>query len=327
MTARRWLLVVIVLALIGGGAVLALDRSSSGEDIYLEGAGQTGDHPFTTIAVRDCADGFEADQASGECVPTTTSIVGAGTTTTTALYGGSGDQKHCDPQALIAYLTSHPDKAKAWVAAQNEDPSLTWSGGNKITVADIPTFILELTPTFLTEDTRVTNHGYVKGKATPHQSVLQKGTAVLVDRNGVPRARCACGNPLGRPHKVRDPHYKGHCWDGCHDRPYCAPPGCSETTTSTSPTTSTTECGQQPSGPSALKQAQVPPVTRGTLELEDPCTSTTAGKSTTTTKKKTVVTTTTHPPTTTTVPSTTTTRRQGTTSSSSTTSSSVVGKP
>lgn len=39
----------------------------------------------------------------------------------------------------------------------------------------------------------------MKGKATPRQDVLQKGTAVLVDPYGVPRARCFCGNPLLPP--------------------------------------------------------------------------------------------------------------------------------
>lgn len=45
-------------------------------------------------------------------------------------------------------------------------------------------------------DTRVTNHGYRGGAATDYQAVLQTGTAVLVDGHGVPRVRCACGNPL-----------------------------------------------------------------------------------------------------------------------------------
>jgi hypothetical protein len=48
-------------------------------------------------------------------------------------------------------------------------------------------------------DTRVTNHGYRDGTATGYQAVLQAGTAVLVDGHGVPRTRCACGNPLTPP--------------------------------------------------------------------------------------------------------------------------------
>jgi len=43
-------------------------------------------------------------------------------------------------------------------------------------------------------------------------SVLQAGTAVLVDRYGVPRARCACGNPLTPPTPARPAEYTGDRW-------------------------------------------------------------------------------------------------------------------
>ena len=67
----------------------------------------------------------------------------------------------------------------------------------------------------LRTDTRVTNHGFRNGRATPHQSVLQAGTAVLVDQYGVPRVRCYCGNPLLPPVATRrTPAYTGAKWDG-----------------------------------------------------------------------------------------------------------------
>ena len=53
-----------------------------------------------------------------------------------------------------------------------------------------------LTDVILQIDTRVTNHGFRDGVANPINSVLQAGTAVLVDIFGVPRVRCFCGNPL-----------------------------------------------------------------------------------------------------------------------------------
>jgi hypothetical protein len=56
-----------------------------------------------------------------------------------------------------------------------------------------------LTPVALRTDTAVTNHDYRDGRAVPVQSILQAGTAVLIDERGVPRVRCACGNPLGPP--------------------------------------------------------------------------------------------------------------------------------
>lgn len=66
-------------------------------------------------------------------------------------------------------------------------------------MADLPAYISALTPLVLLSDTRVTNHSFVAGKAPPRQAVMQKGTSVLVDVYGVPRARCYCGNPLLPP--------------------------------------------------------------------------------------------------------------------------------
>lgn len=62
-------------------------------------------------------------------------------------------------------------------------------------------------------DTRVTNFGYTTERLTSRQSVLEAGTAVLVDDRGVPRVRCACGNPLGQPlsgHQASE--YEGQPW-------------------------------------------------------------------------------------------------------------------
>src|SRR5258706_80541 len=56
-----------------------------------------------------------------------------------------------------------------------------------------------LTPVILRTDTAVVNHGFVNGQATTVPAVLQAGTAVLVDKNGVPVTKCFCGNPLTQP--------------------------------------------------------------------------------------------------------------------------------
>lgn len=61
-------------------------------------------------------------------------------------------------------------------------------------------------------DTAVTNHGYANGRATTIRSVLQAGTAVLVDRYGVPRVKCNCGNPLTPPRTYATPTYVGTRW-------------------------------------------------------------------------------------------------------------------
>ena len=110
------------------------------------------------------------------------------------LYGGSLDQQTCDVDALIEFLTDedNADKAEAWAGVQG------------IEVDDIEDFIRELTPMRLRFDTRVTNHGFTDGEADPFQSVLEAGTAVLVDDTGAPRVKCACGNPLTEPEDLGD---------------------------------------------------------------------------------------------------------------------------
>ena len=100
------------------------------------------------------------------------------------LYGGSGELSVCDAVTLVKNL--------------NQDLTLkaAFASGVGVRAEDVATYVESLKSVILMQDTWVTNHGYEGGKATPYQSVLQKGTAVLVDAKGVPRVRCACGNPL-----------------------------------------------------------------------------------------------------------------------------------
>jgi hypothetical protein len=99
------------------------------------------------------------------------------------------------------------------VGALIADPTLSWSGGSQVGVAQIRDYVFELTPVILRADTWVTNHGYSNGRPTPIQSVLQAGTAVLVDSYGVPRVKCYCGNPL-LPSRRFPPVYTGPPWPG-----------------------------------------------------------------------------------------------------------------
>lgn len=103
------------------------------------------------------------------------------------LYGGTRETGSCDPERLVRFLEANPDKAAAWAGVFEIGPS------------QIRGFVDTLTPVVLTRDTRVTNHGFAGGEATRIQAVLQAGTAVLVDDRGVPRVKCACGNPLLPP--------------------------------------------------------------------------------------------------------------------------------
>jgi hypothetical protein len=80
----------------------------------------------------------------------------------------------------------------------------------------IPGYLGSLTPVVLVHDTVVTNHGFAGGAATAFGSVLQAGTAVLVDATGLPVVRCACGNPLTAPPRfdLSAADVQGTRWDG-----------------------------------------------------------------------------------------------------------------
>ena len=108
----------------------------------------------------------------------------------------------CDPAKLVTYLGANPDKAKAWASVLGIDP------------AGIAAYVGTLTPVVLTTDTLVTNHGYANGHATSLQSVLQAGTAVMVDATGTPRVKCNCGNPLAPPEPITVTKTQGTPWPG-----------------------------------------------------------------------------------------------------------------
>jgi hypothetical protein len=103
---------------------------------------------------------------------------------TPGLYGGTARSGSCDVERQITYLTGDQAKDRAFAQAEGISP-----GG-------IPGYLRGLTSVVLRADTQVTNHGFRDARVTGFQSVLQTGTAVLVDNRGVPRVRCACGNPL-----------------------------------------------------------------------------------------------------------------------------------
>uniref|UniRef100_UPI001585E0C4 DUF6777 domain-containing protein n=1 Tax=Streptomyces sp. TRM64462 TaxID=2741726 RepID=UPI001585E0C4 len=118
------------------------------------------------------------------------------------LYGGSGDRAVCDVELQIRHLTADRAKAEAFASVSPTTPE------------GIPAYLRGLTPVQLRLDTLVTNHGFRDGKARPYQAVLQAGTAVLIDEFGVPRVRCACGNPLDRPKVDRPERVTGTTWPG-----------------------------------------------------------------------------------------------------------------
>jgi hypothetical protein len=109
---------------------------------------------------------------------------------TPGLYGGTKKPTICDVAKLRRFLTAPANHRKA----------VAWSSVLDITTDGIPAYLDRLTLVLLRHDTLVQNHDYKKGKATPFDSLLQAGIAILVDAQGEPAAKCSCGNPL-RPFK------------------------------------------------------------------------------------------------------------------------------
>ena len=207
---RRWVVpvvVAVVAAIIGAGTVILFvdPGTAAGASIALESATTAGIDPFTrSVTSGDVPTTIAPVTRTVAATLTTDTTTGGLTTTGSApgLYGGTGDERVCDPAQLADYLTHTPDKAAAWGTTLGVAPRA------------IPAYIATLTPVVLTTDTRVTNHGYANGTATPRQSILQAGTAVLVDRFGIPRVKCGCGNPLTEPTSQPIDTTTGTAWPG-----------------------------------------------------------------------------------------------------------------
>lgn len=207
-------MVLVVGAVVGYEVWQHRDQAEAGE-IFLEGSSSVGSDPFgnlTGTPVSVTTSSTSSTVATTQGGPASVRTVSGGAV---GLYGGSLNQTVCDPEGQIAYLQANPSMANAFVQVLNGDSTLRWSGGSQVTVAQLPQYIRELTPVTLVADTRVTNHGYRNGRPTTLQSVLQAGTAVMVDRYGVPRVKCNCGNPLTPPRAVTTtPRYTGTAWPG-----------------------------------------------------------------------------------------------------------------
>ena len=186
------------------------DVTDGAERVVLrEPAGEMGPDPFTTeMGDGDYAEEVAALPESERDPDEGTLLVG----TEPGLYGGTGDASRCDPAALVTFFGDNPDKAQAW------------AGAIGIETDEIAEYVDALEPAVLLHDTRVTNNGFSNGRATPRQSVLQAGTAVLVDVTGVPRTRCACGNPLAPPEIEQGETMTGASWPDA-ETPHIVVPG------------------------------------------------------------------------------------------------------
>ncbi|MFI1660006.1 DUF6777 domain-containing protein [Streptomyces sp. NPDC020472] len=171
---------------------------SGGGEVFLQNAAATGPDPFTKSTAR--TDGGSVPPAS--LPPRTASAVPQMSGATPGLYGGTRSVASCDVEQQVRYLSAEPAKNAAFASVVG------------VPANGVPAYLRSLTPLQLRVDTRVTNHGFRNGAATAYQSVLQAGTAVMVDGHGVPRVRCACGNPLTGPVAQKAPRTTGTPWQG-----------------------------------------------------------------------------------------------------------------
>ncbi len=179
------------------------DEGVAAGEVFLEAADEPGPDAFTE-PVDPGAPASTAVAATVEPAPAGGAVPTSGIAPAPGSppYGGTGDDRVCDREQLISFLSAQPERAAAW------------AGVLGVAAGDIPAYVRSLRPTVLLYDTRVTNHGFADGRATPRQSVLQAGTAVLVDADGDPVVRCRCGNPLRPAAAVPAPTTVGVPWPG-----------------------------------------------------------------------------------------------------------------
>ncbi|MFD0318685.1 DUF6777 domain-containing protein [Streptomyces flavalbus] len=172
----------------GGGA------PRPGPALLLHPAAAHGPDPFTRSTATT-----PATPAAPPRTPSAPRTLSGGTP---GLYGGTRRTLSCDVERQTDLLTADPARADAFARAIG------------VTRDELSAYLHSLTPVVLRADTRVTDHGYrAPGRVLVRQAVLQAGTAVLVDERGLPRLRCACGNPLTPPLALpRGTVTKGRPW-------------------------------------------------------------------------------------------------------------------
>jgi hypothetical protein len=186
----RIFLLVTALLFAGGFSYLAIVFASQPVVAYTEPAGSPGARPMFIPSAHT-----EIPQQSVHSIGHVVEGDAVG------LYAASRGNI-CDALAISAFLDANPPVASAW------------AGALRISLSDIHRFLASLTALTLRTDTAVTNHGYENGVAAPYQSVLQAGTAVLVDAEGLPRVRCFSGSPLQTPGPVASVRFEGPRWAG-----------------------------------------------------------------------------------------------------------------
>ncbi|WP_406859085.1 DUF6777 domain-containing protein [Streptomyces sp. HUAS MG47] len=178
------------------------NQAGGSGEVFLQSASSAGRDPFTQSTART------GTAQSPAPLPSPTEQTGTNVTRTVdgsadGLYGGTKNVASCNVEQQVRFLAAEPEKNKAFASVLG------------ISESAVPGYLRGLTPLQLRVDTRVTNHGFKDGGPTAYQAVLQAGTAVMVDDRGVPRVRCACGNPLTPPVAQKTtPKTTGTAWPG-----------------------------------------------------------------------------------------------------------------
>jgi hypothetical protein len=190
----------VVLTRPDGGA--GTGAGGGGGEVFLQAAGSAGPDPFTESTAKESSPPASTPAAEPDGSTASPNVTRSVEGSAPGLYGGTRKVASCDVEQQIKALRADPAKNRAFAEVQRVEP------------ARVPELLRSFTPVQLRMDTRVTNHGYQDGEPTSYQAVLQAGTAVLVDERGVPRVRCACGNPLTPPVAQQDPRTTGAPWPG-----------------------------------------------------------------------------------------------------------------
>ncbi|MGW2836453.1 DUF6777 domain-containing protein [Streptomyces sp. NPDC001493] len=155
-----------------------------GHEVVLQSAAARGPAPFTRSTAGAVPGAEDARPLPAGGAPAAAPAVHTVTGDAAGLYGGVRNTPSCDVGAQADLLTEDSARARAF------------AGVAGIEAVQIPGYLRALTPVVLRADVRVTDHGFASGAPTSFQTVLQAGTAVMVDSRGLPRVRCASGNPL-----------------------------------------------------------------------------------------------------------------------------------
>lgn len=193
---------------VAAALAVVFTRSDGGSgksgEVFLQAADSSGKDPYTDSSATDSsAAPVSSRSAAADDTALPSNEVRGVDGGAPGLYAGTRNSGSCDVEKQIGYFRAAPSRNRAFAAQVGVPPS------------GVPAYLRSLTPVQLRADTRVTAHGYRDGGPTAYQSVLQTGTAVLVDGHGVPQVRCACGNPLSPPVAQQDtPRTTGAAWSG-----------------------------------------------------------------------------------------------------------------